>query len=150
MSFLCTLPDTQWIWWELALFLVLCQCQELGLWIIFLPALYIFLTYTLISTQVNSQDLPYNISACLSLQFSPLSYFILWIYILIPISSIQAVSWAVPQFPFPTQQLANYFKALSWSNHRAHTICFSFSVISILLCLMYSGLKMFWLFQEEI
>lgn len=150
-SLLCTLPNTKWIWWKLALFLVLCQRQVLGFLDNFFPSFVYFLTtFALISTQLTSWELPCEISIFLYLQFSPLSYFILWIYTLIPISSTQGVSWVVLQFPSPTQKLDNYLKVLSWGNHRTHIIYFYFSDITILLCLISSVLKMSLLFQEEI
>ena len=92
--------------------------------------MYIFFTtYALISTQLISCELPCKKSVFLTLKFSPLSHFILWIHTLIPISSTHRVSWAVPQYPFTTQKLNNYLKTLSW----AHIICFHFSDITILL-----------------
>lgn len=64
-------------------------------------------------------------------------------WILSSISSSQVFHWAVPEFLLLLLWLGNSVKAVSWGNHQAHFICFSFSRITVFHYLMSSVLKTF-------
>lgn len=67
-------------------------------------------------------------------------------WIVSSISSPQVFHWAMPEFLLPVLWPGNALKAVSWDNHKAHPICFSFSRLTVFGYLMSCVLKIFHIF----
>ena len=142
---------------EFRVFLVPCECQvQLPLILLdgSFSSLRNFLTHTHTSISVES----WSGSLCQPSGFS--LWAVLHCFVFCPIKTLAALSpdsrfhplnsghlEILPKFPLLIPRPRNSSKRVSLGNHETYYICFPFSGITILFCLMYCILKTFHVFS---